>query len=202
MARLRRILGFGGGWGCPCRLRRNERRPSCPSLTAYTSSRLHFPQQPSSCARGRPPPPGPNFPSSGGRRATGAAATAASEGGGGSGGGRGREAPTGPRDGGARGWPWPESPRRARGTSRLSPRGGATQTLRRPARIPPGHPPYPSATLVPQAGARGQKGSKGTRTTLPPLPEGLTRRRGDHLRRPSRTLPGDRRRRRRATDTD
>ena len=191
--------GFGGG--CPCRLSRSERSPSCPSLTASGSSRIHFPQQPSSRARGRPSPPGPNFPSSGGRRAAGAAAATATERGGGSGGARGRAAPAGSGGRRARGWPWPESPRRARRTGRQSPRGSATQTPRRPAWIPPGQPPHPSATQVPQAGARGE-GKGGDAGNLAQLPEGLTRRRGDYLRRPSSTLPGDRGHRRRATDTD
>ena len=164
-------------------------------------SRLHFPQQPSSRARGRLSPPGPNFPSSGGRRATGAAASAATERGGGGGrGARGRAAPRAPRSAGRGG---------GRG-QRACARPDAL-TARTPAEAPPGPraaPPVFSQViaLTPQRPwshkpAR-EKGSERTRTTLSLLPEGRTSRRGDHHRSPSRILPGDRSRRRRATDTD
>lgn len=93
-------------------------------------------------------PPGPPPPP---REGAGAGAA---------GGARGREGARGaggPGGGSARGRPGPESPRRAGRTGRPSPRGGATQTPRSPARIPPGQRPHPAATQVPQAGARGEE---------------------------------------------
>lgn len=75
----------------------------------------------------------------------------------------------------------------------------------RPHAAPPGFPQVsPLTPWRPRSHkpAREEKGKEATWATLPQLPEGLTRRRGDYLRRPSNTLPGDRGRHRQATDTD
>lgn len=57
-----------------------------------------------------------------------------------------------------------KSPRRAGRTGRPSPRSGATQTPRSPARIAPGQRPHPGAPLVQQAGSRreGNLGDAGS----------------------------------------
>lgn len=164
------------------------RRPSClasprpPPQASLSPTSLP-------AAQGVSPPPGPQLSLLWGAPSHRGPPPQPPRGGGGSGGDGGARRRRAPGTAGRRGWPWPESPRRARHKPPKPPR------RRHPDPAPPrpdsprSSPPYPSATLVPQAGARRTEGiRRGRGQPLPPLPEGLTRCRGDHLRRPSRTF--------------
>lgn len=173
---------------CPCRLGRSERSPSCPNLHTSSSS-----IQPSLSPPASQPRPGTSLaarsqlsllwgaPSYRGRRLRHR---------------RGRGVPAGP--GGARG---------AGVAAEHAPGLPPKPPMRRypdPAQ-PPSNSPRVSA-LTPKRPwfhkPPREKGTKGTQAALPPLPEGRTRRRGDHHRRPAGPLPGHRGHRRRATDTN
>lgn len=171
-------------------LAKRERSPSCPSLPASSSLQASL-----SPAASQPLPGASLFSRSQLSLLWGAPSYRGRSRRCGRGRGRRRRAP------GRRGSGWPQSPRQAGHTGRLGPRGGAT----RPRAAPPGFPRV--SALTPgrpwsHKSAPEEKGTKRTRGALPPLPERRTCRCGDHHRRPSRPLPGDRGRLHRATDTD